>query len=67
MSVSGISQASGAGVLALYAQSTGNGGTNAASASANQLKTAIAEAQMSEAALVSSSGSNTRTQLNVYG
>ena len=69
MSINGISQASGADVLSLYSQ--GTGGRAAAStrnASAAELQTAIALAQMSESQLVgqTDAGSTTGTQLNVY-
>ena len=68
MSINGISQASGADVLALYGQGAGGAAANTSNASAAMLKTAIALAQNSEAQLVaqSSAAEVTGTQLNVY-
>ena len=65
MSVNAISQASGADLLSLYSQSAGqNPAPTAASASTSALKTAIAEAKMSEEALL---GGDSGSQLNVFG
>jgi len=66
MSVNAISQASGADLLNLYSQSVGQGGaTTPVDATAALLKTALAEAQMSEAELLG--GSVVGSQLDVYG
>lgn len=67
MSATGISQAVGADLLNLYTQSVGQGpAAITASASAAQLKVAIAEAQLSEAFLIGNAGDNTGNHLNVY-
>jgi hypothetical protein len=64
MPINAISQASGADLLSLYSQSVGEGGAPVAvAASTAALKSAIAEAKMSESALV---GGDTGSQLNVY-
>lgn len=67
MSVNGINQANGADLLQLYAQSTGGSAAVAMSASMKALKTAIAEAQISEAAILGGdSGSSTGNNLNLF-
>jgi len=69
MSINSISQASGADLLNLYAQSTGSSAAATTSnASVAALKNAIAIAQISEAQLVgqTSTVNDTGTQLNVY-
>lgn len=67
MSVTGINQAAGADLLNLFSQSVGQGSVDiAASASAAQLKVAVAETKLNEAFLVGSGGSDPGNQLNVY-
>lgn len=67
MSANGISQANGADLLQLLVPSTGGSGASAVSASMQAVKTAIAEAQMSEAAILGGDSSNsTGTLLNVF-
>jgi hypothetical protein len=69
MTINAISQANGADLLQLYAQSAGgSAAATPGNASAAALKTAIAEAQLSAAQLVAqtSTVNDTGTQLNVY-
>ena len=67
MSVNGINQANGVDLLQLYAQSTGGSAATAVSASMKALKAAIAEAQVSEAVILSSdNGNSTGNNLNVF-
>jgi hypothetical protein len=68
MSANAISQAAGADLLNLYGKNVGQAAaTTAVDASAAALKTAIAEAKMSEADLVGGNGSDSGNLLNVYG
>jgi hypothetical protein len=64
MPVNAITQATGADLLNLYSQSVGQGATEPSVAA---LKTAIAEAQLSEESVLGSGGGQTGTQINVYG
>jgi hypothetical protein len=67
MSVTGMSLAAGADLLNLSAQSAGQVSIEPiTSASAAQLRTAVTEAQLSEAFLIGSGGDSTGGQLNVY-
>ena len=68
MPIEGLNQAAGADLLSLYAQNAGGSAAVTYSASVAALKTAISEAQMSEAQLVEQSSSigGTGTQLDVY-
>ena len=67
MSVTGISQAAGADLLNLYSQSLAQGAAELiSSASAAQLKVAVAEAKLSEAFLVGTGANDAGNQLNVY-
>lgn len=67
MPVTGINQAAGADLLNLYSQGAAQAGADLLnSASAAQLKVAVAEAKLNEAFLVGSSANDPVNQLNVY-
>jgi hypothetical protein len=67
MSVTAISQASGADLSNLLNQSTGQAPAGAAfTASVNVLKKAIAQAQLSESEIVGGAAPDSGSQLNVF-
>ena len=66
MSVSSISQANGADLLNLYAQSTGKAPVSPVTASTDVLKKALAEAQQSASEVLAGGDNTSGSQLNVY-
>lgn len=69
MAITALTQASGADLLDKYQQTTGQASpAQKPQAAAQVLKTAVAEAQLSEASLVSGGGADTSgALLNTYG
>jgi hypothetical protein len=67
MSVSAISQASGADLLNLLSQSTGQAPAGTAvTTSVDVLKKAIAQAQLSESQIIGGNSPDSGSQLNVF-